>query len=122
MTTREDSLTTGKRLSSGQSQKEMSSRAQGTIGHWASPQVRKNLREPPLGICSQVHEGQEGNHGHSARHFTGISYVINLIAFYNKTTGYADEESAVAVAHLDFGWAFDTTSYDIPIWKLRMCG
>ena len=33
--------------------------------------------------------------------FTGISYLTNLTAFY-KMTGYADEESAVAVAHFDF--------------------
>lgn len=97
----------------------MSSRTQGTTGHWASSQVRKSLREQPPGTYSQAPEGQEGNHGHSARHFTGISHLTNLIAFY-KMTGYTDEESAVAVAHLDFSQAFDTISHDIPIWDLRM--
>lgn len=95
----------------------MSSRAQGTIGYWASPQVRKSLGEQPPGICSQAHEGQEGNHGCSVRKFTGISYLTNLIAFY-----CVDEEIAVAVAHLDFNQAYDTISHSIPIQKLRMWG
>lgn len=68
------------RLSQGQSQKEMSSRARGTVGRWASPQLRKSLGEQPPGICSQAREGQEGNRGHSTKNFTGVSYLTNLTA------------------------------------------
>lgn len=84
----------------------MSSRAQQNRADWGSPQVRKSLREQPPGLCSQAHEEQECNHGHSASSFTGLSYLTNLTAFYNKMTGYADEETAVALAQFGFSQAF----------------
>ena len=45
-----------------------------------------------------------------------------LVAFYNVLTGWADKKRPMNVVYLDFRKAFDTTSQNILVHKLRKCG
>ncbi|KAJ7418449.1 triadin isoform X1 [Pitangus sulphuratus] len=50
------------------------------------------------------------------------SCLTNPIAFYNETTTWGDEGRALIIFYLDFSKAFDTTSDNILIGKLRKSG
>ncbi|KAJ7406533.1 hypothetical protein BTVI_65236 [Pitangus sulphuratus] len=52
----------------------------------------------------------------------GKSCLTNLIAFYDETTTWMDDERAVDVVYLSFSKAFDTVSHSMLVGKLRKCG
>ena len=52
----------------------------------------------------------------------GRSCLSNLISFYNKVTGLADEGKAVSVVYLDFSKSFDTVPHNILVERLAAHG
>lgn len=50
------------------------------------------------------------------------SHLTNLIAFYDGTGGWIDEERAEDAVYLYFRKAFDTVSHSVLIGKPRECG
>ncbi|KAJ7413300.1 RNA-directed DNA polymerase from mobile element jockey-like protein [Willisornis vidua] len=52
----------------------------------------------------------------------GKSCLSNLIAFYDETRTWMDEERAVDIVYLKFSKAFNAVSQNILIGKLKKCG
>ncbi|PKU38775.1 rna-directed dna polymerase from mobile element jockey- hypothetical protein [Limosa lapponica baueri] len=74
---------------------------------------RKVMEQLILDVISNHVEEKKvigsGQHGFTK----GKSCLTNLIAFYDRMTGWVDERRAVGVVYLDFSKAFDTVSHNV---------
>lgn len=104
----------GRKQTSPQSSKRERRRFQGTTGQSASPQpLGKEVEQLLLEAISKHVEEEKLTIRRSQRGSTkGNSSLTNLIAFYDETTGWMDEERALGVVYLGFIKAFDNVKHE----------
>lgn len=75
-----------------------------------------------LGAISRYVKDKRVSKSSQHRFMKGKSCLTNLIAFYNGTVGWTDEERVKDVVYLYFSKAFDIVSHSVLIGKPRECG
>ena len=82
----------------------------------------KVMEQIILGAITDQLKVNQGIRPSQHRFANGRSCLSNLISFYNKVTGLADEGKAVSVVYLDFSKSFDTVPHNILVERLAAHG